>query len=117
MKTLKQYRFHTDGFDTETTEQMGLIKFKNGSEFFNSNSSTAPKGVIVRLKIQGLPGTVFYLNNNTYPIMIGSDGVFNLDFEGIRITDLRFDLASLNRIIEQPVSYPLIVDAVYESED
>lgn len=114
MKTLKQYRFHTDGFDTETTEQMGLIKFKNGSEFF---SSTTPSGVIVRLKIQGLPGTVFYLNNNTYPIMIGSDGVYNLDFEGIRISGLRFDLASLNRIIEQPVSYPLIVDAVYESED
>ena len=54
---------------------------------------------ITQLGIQALPGTVFYLNDDTIrsnPIIIGYTGIYELNLEGIaEINTLCFDEKSL----------------------
>jgi hypothetical protein len=51
---------------------------------------------ITQIGIQTLPGTKFYLNEATTPIMVASTGIYELDLEGLStITSLSFDYNSL----------------------
>lgn len=71
---------------------------------------------ITQLGIQTLPGARIYLNNNEeFPVIIGSTGIYELELEGISsITNLHFDSALLNAIKSGSNKY-LIVDIVYEA--
>lgn len=71
---------------------------------------------ITQLGIQTLPGTRVYLNNNEeFPVIIGSTGIYELELEGISsITNLHFDSALLNAINSGSNGF-LIVDIVYEA--
>lgn len=69
---------------------------------------------IIQLGIQTLPGTKFYLNNATTPIVIGSTGIYELDLNNItEITHIAFDKASLNLINKTNNAY-LIIDMIVE---
>lgn len=69
---------------------------------------------ILQLGIQTLPGTRFYLNSGTTPIIIGSSGVFELDVTNTSatITGLRIDQASMELIRDLMNGY-IIIDLVY----
>jgi len=44
-----------------------------------------------------MPGTKFYLNKSTNPVMIGYTGIYELDLNGqIEISALNFDKASMD---------------------
>lgn len=67
---------------------------------------------VVQLGIQATPGTKFYINNSTTPIMVGATGIYELDLEGLgSIASIKFDRTSLNDITEET---PLMIDIVYE---
>lgn len=69
---------------------------------------------IVQLGIQALPGTKFYLNNSPYPIIIGSNGYFEIGKDlGLKIINLNFDYSSMMNIKDNNNAY-LIVDIVYD---
>lgn len=107
-KRVQQYRFYNDG-DT-TRNQPANISFQNltsGSIF----SKTLP---ILQLGIQALPGTKFYLNNSSDPVIIGSTGIYELDLEGkTEITALSFNNYSVESIRKNINAY-LIVDVIYD---
>jgi hypothetical protein len=64
-----------------------------------------------------LPGTKFYINSSTEPIIIDYTGIFTLDLaDGVEISYLTFDSDSLEFISTNPDGY-LIIDTIYEVED
>lgn len=109
-KKVDQVRFYQQGDNRNQPISLTLNKLVSGSVFNG-------KYPITQLGIQSLPGTKFYLNNSTSPIVLGYTGIYDLELDGItEITKLQFDARSMNLINENPSSY-LIVDFIYESED
>lgn len=70
-----------------------------------------------QLGIQAPPGTKFYINNGTNPVIIGFTGLFQIDLTtGCSITNLRFDQQSIDFIKENDSLY-LIIDMAFEGGD
>lgn len=110
-KRVKQFRFYnTKSPGQNNPQNLTLRSLISGSAF----SDYMP---ITQLGIQSLPGTKFYLNNSTSPIIIGYTGIYELDLEGLaEITALSFDAKSLEAVNGNINSY-LIIDMIYEKED
>lgn len=67
-----------------------------------------------QLGIRALPGTKIYINGNTNPLVVGFNGLFEIDFSNIAngsIYSLTVDSASLNLIKNLDTAY-LILDMV-----
>ena len=63
-----------------------------------------------QLGVRALPGTQFYLNGGTNPVIIGFTGLFEIDLSsGGSITGLKFDEKSIQAIEANDSAY-LIVD-------
>ena len=107
-KQVKQFRFYQQGSSKNYPER--TISYRN----LVSGSIFADYMPIIQLGIQSLPGTKFYLNNNSNPIIIGHTGIYELDLEGLaEITALSFDPVSISAIDATANSF-LIVDIIYE---
>ena len=107
-----QFRYY--GKDHNNNSPAGVSKslFVSGDVF----SNTLP---ILQLGIQTLPGTKFFLNNGTDPIIIGSTGIYELDLQNkTEISHLRFDSRIFKLIdgegADKVAGAYLIVDIVYE---
>ncbi len=112
MKKIKQFRFF--GVDSSKNEPANIDynKLYTG-EIFNDYTP------IVKLGIQSLPGTTFYLNDKIKqnPIIIGYTGLYELDLEGIaEINALNFEISSLNNITNTEGAC-LIIDVIYDKEE
>ena len=71
---------------------------------------------IIRLGIQTIPETKFYLNNSNDSIIVGHNGIYELDLQNLtEIHSLRFDPSSLTAIKQQ--DSVLIIDIIYEDGD
>ena len=108
-KKIMQFRYYGEddrrNQPNNSTNKITIAKLASGSIFNNFLP-------ITQLGIQTLPGTKFYLNNGTTPIIIGSTGIYELNLEGLsEITKISFELSSLQNIINTPGAY-LIVDIV-----
>ena len=61
-----------------------------------------------------MPGTKFYLNEATDPIIIGATGIYELDLDGqAEITNLQFEARSMKLIKENNNAF-LIIDIIYD---
>ena len=112
-RELKQYRYYGEGsirnYPMLENNTITADTLQTGSIFFVDTNL----GVITQLGIQTMPG----INNNISPIIIGKNGIFDLNVENIsQITALQFDKESINRLNATPNSY-LLVDAIYEKEE
>lgn len=110
-KQVQQIRFYKNG-DSKNQPINGVTanSLISGSVF----KSYVP---IVQLGIQSLPGTKFYLNDSTEPIIIGYTGIYELNVENItEINTLKFDYKSLTAISKSE-NASLIVDIIYEKGD
>lgn len=108
-KKIMQFRYYTEGGTKNWPKDITKSRLAKGSIFANYLP-------ITQLGIQTLPGTQFFLNNSTDPILIGSTGIYELDLEGLStITDLRFDIRSLSAIDANENAY-LIVDVITEDK-
>ena len=109
-----------------------IMQFRYYGESAVNNAKNQPKGInkarlisgsifsnylpITQLGIQTLPGTKFYLNNSTTPIIIGSTGIYELDLEGLsEITNISFESKSLETINLNDNAY-LIIDVISDKE-
>ena len=68
---------------------------------------------ILKLGIQSIPGTKFYLNYGLDPIYIGNTGIFELELKESQINSLQFDAGSMRNINNNDAAY-LIVDIIYD---
>lgn len=106
-KRVKQFRYYGDGSILNSPMADSNNEYVSGAVF----SAYYP---ILQLGIQAMPGTKFYLNKSTNPVMIGYTGIYELDLNGqIEISALNFDKASMDQINELNNAL-LIVDVVYE---
>ena len=105
-KKIMQFRYYND---VDGINQPSYLKVKN----LRNGTAFEGKLPITQLGIQAIPGTKFYLNNSTSPIIIGATGIYQLDLEGIsQITNISFDYNSLYTIATDN-SLSLIIDFVY----
>ena len=68
---------------------------------------------ILKLGIQSIPGTKFYLNYALDPIYIGNTGIFELELKESQVSSLQFDAGSMRNINNNDSAY-LIVDIIYD---
>ena len=107
-RKIKQVRFYSSA-DTSKNYPVTVThqRLVSGSAF----TDYLP---IVQLGIQALPGTKFYLNNSSDPIIIGSTGIYEIDLVGeTEISALSFDTTSVSSISNTDNAC-LIVDIIYE---
>lgn len=122
-RRIAQFRYFGDGeIGVNAVTQTTLYKHISSNYTEAINKSVLADGSIfvsyapiIQLGVQTLPGTKFYLNANTDPIIVGASGIYELDLSNTStvITSLMFDLASLELISNNPDGY-LIIDIVYE---
>lgn len=116
-KKIKQYRYYNDTNDSVTRNQPLYVPdtdivatyahYVNGEVF----GTCFP---ILQLGIQALPGTKFYLNEATDPIIIGATGIYELDLDGqAEITNLQFEARSMRMIRDNNNAF-LIIDIIYD---
>lgn len=104
-KQIMQFRYYAEGSSKNQPRTINKAKLSSGSVFSNYFP-------ITQLGIQALPGTKFYLNNSTTPIIIGSTGIYELDLEGLsEITSLAFEALSVESINKNNNAY-LIIDVI-----
>lgn len=109
-KRIKQFRFFNDKDSQHNSKNTTYQRLVSGTVF----SEVLP---ILQLGIQALPGTKFYINNSPDPIMVGVNGVFELEMDGnTQITSLTFAPASL-AMISKSATGGLIIDVTYESNE
>lgn len=110
-KKIMQFRYYGSHDNKSSYNQPSVISLDNlhnGTIFTNYLP-------ITQIGIQTLPGTKFYLNEATTPIMVASTGIYELDLEGLStITGLTFDYNSLLAIEQTPGAY-LIIDIICEA--
>ena len=84
-----QLYYRLEDFRTEERYQTSLI---GGTrlDIYNDIVSQFKKGNFNKLGIQAPPGTKFYINSSTSPIMIGRTGIYELD-EDINVSSLKFE--------------------------
>lgn len=104
-RLVKQFRYYgedsTSNYPEETTYQALAV-----GNIFHSYSP------VTQLGIQADPGTKFYINNSTSPIMIGDTGIYELDLEGLgTISSIRIDKSDLAAITSLN---PIMIDIIYE---
>lgn len=122
-RRIAQFRYFGDGeIGVNAVTQTTLYKHISSNYTEAINKSVLADGSIfvsyapiIQLGVQTLPGTKFYLNANTDPIIVGASGIYELDLSNTStvITSLMFDLASLELISNNPDGY-LIIDIIYE---
>lgn len=122
-RRIAQFRYFGDGeIGVNAITQTTLYKHISSNYTEAINKSVLADGSIfinytpiVQLGVQTLPGTKFYLNANTDPIIVGASGIYELDLSNTStvISSIMFDLGSLELISNNPDGY-LIIDIVYE---
>lgn len=116
LKAIRQFRYY--GSDLIHNEFAKENNYPNdpsfperliGGNIFNEYSA------ITKLGIQGRPGTMFYLNDSNYPIVIGETGIYEIDLEGYgQIFRIKFDGPSLAWYDEDGKGDRLLIDIVFE---
>lgn len=109
-KKIKQFRFFGTGDTTHNTPNTTYQTLVSGSVF----SSVLP---ILQLGVQALPGTKFYVNSSTNPVIVGVTGVYEVSLnENTQISSLSFDARSLDAI-SNCTTGGLIIDVTYDDNN
>lgn len=109
MKQMKQFRY----YDSQNINNYPILNNYWGT--LTAGNLFAGHGEISHLGIQGVPGTMFYLNNSPLPITIGSTGIYELSLNGLgHIHSIRFDANLLSSIYAAGAGKRLLIDIVYE---
>lgn len=111
-KQVKQFRYYSENIENINSNYPSNIN-KQSLVAGNIFANYMP---ISKLGIQSIPGTKFYLNNSSSPIIVGNTGIFELDLnKQTEIIALRFDAKSIQFINDNLNAY-LIIDMIYEGE-
>lgn len=106
---IKQFRFYEDG----SAKNAPAVNYN----FYCNETSFTEYAPIQQLGIQTLPGTKFYLNQSTDPIIVGGTGIYEIDLRNTTaiLGSIRFDQQSMITINQNPNGF-LLMDFVYSGE-
>ena len=109
-KRIKQYRYYGDGLERNQPSGLTEQQLALGTIFESQISD---------LRIQSYPGTKFYLNESTDPVLIGSSGEYHLGLSGnYEIVKLQFDRDCIRQHFNNPnFNAHLIVDIIYNTNE
>ena len=91
----------------------------NSEDFNFDNALTNGKAFqdcvpIYKIGIQTFPGATIHFNKNTYPVMVGKTGIFELELDdNIKISSINIDVNTID-MINKVDNYYLIIDVIYE---
>lgn len=104
---IMQFRYYAEG---NANNQPASFSWPN----YCTQESFKPYSPINQLGIQTLPGIKIYINSSLTPIIIGANGIFELDVSNTSaiISGLRVDQADMEKIRDLENGY-LIIDIVY----
>lgn len=109
-KRIKQFRFFGTSDTTHNTPNTNFQTLVSGNLF----ADILP---ILQLGIQALPGTKFYVNSSTSPVIVGVTGVYEMSLQdNTQITSLSFDGNSLQAISNSSTG-GLIIDVTYDNNN
>jgi hypothetical protein len=109
-KRIKQFRFFGTADTTHNTPNTNFQTLVSGNLF----ADILP---ILQLGIQALPGTKFYVNSSTSPVIVGVTGVYEMSLQdNTQITSLSFDGNSLQAISNSSTG-GLIIDVTYDNNN
>ena len=115
---VKQYRYYNDSPDSVTHNQPEYLSDGVTATKYSHFVSGEVFGTcypVLQLGIQALPGTKFYLNEATDPIIVGNTGIYELDLGGdTEISKIQFEARSMRLIRDNQNAY-LIVDIIYDN--
>lgn len=87
---MKQFRYYGDGNELNYPKDL-TYKRLTEENLFGGESSISQMG------IQGRPGTTFYLNGQTFPIVLGETGIYEIDLQNYGfIHTIQFSPEELN---------------------
>ena len=117
---VKQFRYYNDKSSEVAADKRNQPTTLDGtttlitSEHYANGDVFGKYFPVTQLGIQALPGTKFYLNEATDPIIIGATGIYELDLDGqAEITNLQFEARSMKLIKENNNAF-LIIDIIYD---
>lgn len=112
-KQVKQFRYYSEpgyGLNMNNPSNINHDSLVSG-EIFGLYTP------IYKIGIQAIPGTKFYLNDTSSPIIVGHTGIFEMDLnERTEIIALKFDAKSI-KLINDNINAYLIIDIIYEEEN
>lgn len=73
MKQIKQYRYYGDNNNNNYPGDLTAKKLLGGTLFDGIS--------VYQLGIQGRPNTMFYLNESSFPIVLGETGIYEIDLQ------------------------------------
>ena len=116
---IKQYRYYAEVNQNKNTKNQPLFLADGttvvGLSHYVSGDVFGTCYPVLQLGVQALPGTKFYLNESTEPIIIGTTGIYELDLHGkTEISKIQFDSESMKLIRDNNNAY-LIVDIIYDN--
>ena len=112
MKQIKQFRYYGS---TGQALQQNYPVLANYYGTLTKGNLFASHGNISHLGIQATPGTKFYLNNSSFPIIIGSTGIYELETGGLgNIFAIKFDPSTLAWYDEEGSVERILIDIVFE---
>ena len=108
MRCIKQFRYGGDGAKNNNPQDLSIEKLVNGNIFTGYGS-------ISQLGIQAKKGTMVFLNNSIYPIVIGDTGIYEIDLQGFgHIYSISFAKAQMEEFNAQGSTSSLLIDIIYE---
>lgn len=103
---IRQYRYYGDGHASNYPP--GLTKKQ-----LTDDNIFSGLGSISQLGIQGRPGTVIYLNGQTFPIVLGETGIYEIDLQNYgQIYSIQFGTAELENYALNKDR--LLIDFIYK---
>ena len=71
---MKQFRYYGDGNELNYPKNLTKDRLVKDNIF-------SSEGSIIQMGIQGRPGTTFYLNGQSFPIVLGETGIYEIDLQ------------------------------------
>ena len=121
IKKITQFRYYGYNYDTRTDDvrnypESTITPLFSLHTALTKGTLLSKYGLVSHIGIQGIPGTLFYLNGTDHPICIGDTGIYELDSEGrgqissIQIPESSLDLYGKGNNDD----INLYIDIVYE---
>lgn len=115
IKKIAQFRYYGEN-DARNYPNSEIILNFDLSTRLTKGTLLRDYGLVSHIGIQGIPGTLFYLNGTEHPIRIGDTGIYELDLEGRgQISSIQMPASSLDLYGKgNNDDINLYIDIVYE---
>lgn len=106
-----QFKYYSDNNTSNYPSASSLASWKDGTAFASQKLDTRQ---VYHLGVQGLPGAEISFGESK--IVLGANGYFSFDFDKPIVLDGLKVIPIITEKENAIISYPLLIDIVYEGE-